>query len=243
MVTRELKDENKEMQNKLINFTAENKVLEMQLEEHKSRPNHDLNFSLTKDSHHHYDSKRDIETDMLKRRCSDLEQQVRQLKDDLHKSKVEREKYHDRYETCLEDNTMLKEQIFNLKKLLLELEKKDFGLVQKLKTFETKPVEAKDVKNLQKNLKNRRDIEINENVAKQDLKHPVKKGDHQSDDRPIKPVASQPSQHKDEQQGKTAANFRTELFSSSAVSRSDHRLNQSYLVMEKTLEKAKNLPT
>lgn len=124
------------MQHKLINFTAENKVLSMQLEETKTR-HYDLNLSMTKDSSPNYESRREGEVEYLKKKASDLENQVKQLKEELHAAKVDRERYHDKYDMTIEDNRMLKDQIFNLKKLLLEFEKKDFSLAQKLNAIES----------------------------------------------------------------------------------------------------------
>lgn len=124
----------------MINLTAENKVLHMQLEDFKSRHyDQALNLSITKDSSPIYDSRRDNELDFLKKKNSDLEHTIKSLKEELHNVKVDREKYHDKYELSMEDNRLLKDQIFNLKKLLLELEKKDFSLAQKLQTIESKP--------------------------------------------------------------------------------------------------------
>lgn len=125
------------MQHKVINLTAENKVLQMQLEDAKSRQ-FDMNLSMTKDTSPTYESRRDTEIEFLKKRNLDLEGQIKSLKEELHSAKVEREKYTDKYELATEDNRLLKDQIFNLKKLLLELEKKDFTLAQKLQNIESK---------------------------------------------------------------------------------------------------------
>ena len=125
------------MQHKIINFTAENRVMQMQLEENRNR-NYDFNMSMTRESSPAHDSRREGEIDYLKKKSSDLEIQVKQLKDELHASKVDKEKYHDKYELALEDNRVMNEQVFNLKKLMLELEKKDFSIVKKLQTIEGK---------------------------------------------------------------------------------------------------------
>ncbi len=109
----------------------------MQLEDSKTRQ-FDLNLSLTKDTSPANETRRDSELEFLKRRNADLESHLKSLKDELHSVKVEREKYHDKYETAEEDNRMLKDQIFNLKKLLLEFERKDYSLSKKLQGIESR---------------------------------------------------------------------------------------------------------
>jgi cell division protein FtsB len=109
----------------------------MQLEDVKSRQ-FDLNLSLTKESSPVSELRRDSELEFLKKRNSDLDAQIRSLKEELYSAKVEREKYHDKYGMVEEDNRMLKDQIFNLKKLLLEFEKKDYSLSQKLQVIDSR---------------------------------------------------------------------------------------------------------
>lgn len=218
-----MKEENREMQNKLIEFTAENKVLEMQVQELKNR-NADINLSFTKESiYHQNENRKDIESDILKRRCAEMESQVRQLKDDLHKTKVDKEKYADKYEATLEENRLLKDQMFNMKKFMLELEKKDFSLVQNIRELETS-TQAKLTKN---RISSKRVVEAETKPEEKEKQVKPQRAESPTDDRPIRPIKkaqleSQPekSQVESQQQTRSAAKYRNDMYSSHAVSSS-----------------------
>ena len=206
------------MQNRLIEFTAENKVLDMQVQDMKSR-NSDINLSLTREHTAAHESRKEMEIEMVKRRVADLDSQVKILKDELHRAKVDKERYSEKYENTLEDNRLLKDQMFSMKKLILELEKKDFGLVQKIRELET-TTEAKIAKN-QSSLKPQPEsVKISEEPDK--LLHRVR-ASSRTDERPIKPQKGQTSKREETtllqniSKSRASDKFRTDLFSSQAV--------------------------
>lgn len=194
----------------------------MQLEDAKTR-HFDLNLSMTKDSSPTYDARRDGEVEFIKKRNSDLESQVKSLKEELHSAKVEREKYHDKYELATEDNRMLKDQIFSLKKLLLEVEKKDYSLAHKLQSIES-------MRYLQDQAAHEKREKQRESTKQADNKNSESKRPENShpapitDDRPIKPAKSNltPADNKKNSEEKAsnlrgAADYKSEMFSSKNV--------------------------
>lgn len=123
----------------MMDNTAEKKILERQNEELRNRQ-FESNYGISKDSpsvSSANDPRRDIDLEMFKRRFQDAEIQIKDLKDDLHRVRVEREKAMDKYESTLEENKALKDQIFSLKRMLLELEKKDIKVASTIRNLES----------------------------------------------------------------------------------------------------------
>jgi len=109
----------------------------MQIEDFKAKQ-FDLNFSMTKDTNilTGSEARKDIELEMAKKRNVELEYIIKDLKEELHGTKVEKEKIHERYEQTIEENRTLKEQISSLRKLMLELERKGISTAGILKSIE-----------------------------------------------------------------------------------------------------------
>ena len=127
LTERNLKDEVKSSQNALVEITAEKKALEIQVDDLKSRlfeSSHNAQFAMHNSGNNiiMIDVSSDVE--IWKKRCGEHEKTIREMKDESKKMKSERDRLFDKYESAVEDNKLLKDQVLNLKELLMDMQKK-----------------------------------------------------------------------------------------------------------------------
>ena len=186
------------MQNRLIDFTAERKVLELQNEELRSKQfNSDQGQSITTRDINTtmgsgYDQRKEIENEHLKRKLMDAEAQIRDLKDELHRTKVEKEKILDKYEHLLDENQMTKDQNLNIKKLAFEMEKKDFIKASNAKNTES-PNSMFVLGNTSTEMGSQRGQGERPGIDK--TRGTSNHLGYNTDDRPIRPAANHPAHH------------------------------------------------
>jgi len=107
---------------KVLELGGEKRLLEMRLEDFKNRQS-ELSLKLNTDQV--IESHKCMELEHQKTRAAELETAVRELKEELYRLRGEKEKLANRNETLMNDNQQVREECFALKKLILQMEKKD----------------------------------------------------------------------------------------------------------------------
>lgn len=113
---RESRDENRELHQKIMELTTEKKVLELQIDSLRGQQIENT-LSLTRENLDS-DAKSKLENDHWRSRFKESERTIQNLREEVCKARVDKEKASARVEGLVEENAFLREQVSRLRERL-----------------------------------------------------------------------------------------------------------------------------